>query len=93
MEALQMLKFSLKKERMHFMKGWATETVLMTQDEDVVSQDSVLMRVSNHELSSFDLLLRALDDELDADEVGDAALGGGRMHAVVEGPSSVGSGS
>ena len=29
MEALQLLKFSLKKERLHFMKGWATSEAEM----------------------------------------------------------------
>lgn len=34
MEALQMLKFFLKKERLDFMKGWAVSQQEMLQDED-----------------------------------------------------------
>jgi hypothetical protein len=34
MEALQMLKFFFKKERLDFMKGWAVSQQEMLQDED-----------------------------------------------------------
>lgn len=33
MEALQMLKFHLKKERLHFTRGWVTSQKLLLEDE------------------------------------------------------------
>jgi hypothetical protein len=39
MEALQMLKFMLKKKRLHFMDGWITDSSLMCDATARVEED------------------------------------------------------
>ena len=64
MEALQLLKFSLKKERLNFMKGWSTSEAamsgeLLTSTEDHLSSlfagdpNAVMDDVLNH-FSAYD---------------------------------------
>jgi hypothetical protein len=40
MEALQMLKFGLKKARLDFTKGWITDKILMAEKEEI--RDDIL---------------------------------------------------
>lgn len=47
MEALQMVKFFLKKERLNFTKGWITLTAKMGVDVD---DDDVLATIINNSL-------------------------------------------
>ena len=39
MEALQLLKFSLKKERLNFMKGWSTSEAAMSGELSTSTED------------------------------------------------------
>jgi hypothetical protein len=51
MEALQMLKFALKKERLSFMDGWITSEAMMSEREPDQGVDllSLLLREENAE--------------------------------------------
>lgn len=64
MEALQMLKYSLKKERLNFMKGWATSEAVMTMPVSIEELDSVLVKDPN---AALDIMLNSLS-KCDANE-------------------------
>lgn len=63
MEALQLLKFSLKKERLNFMKGWSTSDAAMEEvpkqtgdllgslfsDNPDSAMDKILLTFSNYD--------------------------------------------
>jgi hypothetical protein len=49
MEALQMLKFALKKERLNFMQGWITSESLMCDREPEGDLLSLLLREEDAE--------------------------------------------
>ena len=55
MEALQMVKFFLKKERLNFMKGWITSTVQMVIDID---DDDILAMIVNNNIAQDGLRLQ-----------------------------------
>lgn len=61
MEALQMLKFMLKKERLHFTKNWKTPITDMTMDPD--DENNELQNVLAAEPTEVDSLLDQLMDE------------------------------
>jgi len=64
MEALQMLKFGLKKARLDFMQGWVTEEKLMRETE-AVSEDLLAGIFGDDGGTSLDALFDFLADEDD----------------------------
>lgn len=63
MEALQMLKFYLKKERLNFTKGWMTEDNHMTEDDTDVDLLHELLKGNSQ--NSLDQIVKSItnDDE------------------------------
>jgi hypothetical protein len=64
MEALQLLKFSLKKERLNFMAGWATseDAMGMVRKSRPSLADALFMCDAEHRDAMLDDLLNELDD-------------------------------
>ena len=58
MEALQMLKFWLKKDRLHFTQQWITSEKDMVYDEDT---EDALARLTTAEGSLNDAMVQAID--------------------------------
>ena len=58
MEALQMLKFWLKKDRLHFMQQWITSEKDMVYDKDT---EDALARLMTAEGSLNDAMVQAID--------------------------------
>jgi hypothetical protein len=93
MEALQMLKFMLKKKQLDFMEGWrGVEDSLADFEDDSCGLDNLLAATEASYMKILDTLVQ--DDELengkdknDAEdgkqEVGDATMGTGPNEAVI----------
>lgn len=64
MEALQMVKFHLKQERLNFMEHWLTPQGLMVEDDP--EGDPLQQLLQGNFQDSFDLVVRA---SIDSDEV------------------------
>lgn len=60
MEALQMLKYLLKKERLNFMKGWSTEEAAMSGVSNSTANLSSLLK--DDPSTALDTLLKGLGD-------------------------------
>lgn len=68
MEALQMLKFYLKKSRLDFTTGWATSQKLMVDDDADV--DLLAGLLTDNFQDSLDTIMQSIgDDESDEPEV------------------------
>ena len=66
MEALQMLKFSLKKSRLNFMMGWAVnEASMMDVEEEEVDLLGALFEGDKD--NAFDALIAAMGEGDDRD--------------------------
>lgn len=63
MEALQMLKFRFKKERLDFMHGWMTDEKQLVEDDP---DEDLLQTLINQDTQSgqnnFDNVIRSMDD-------------------------------
>lgn len=72
MEALQTLKFSLKKERFNFTGGWETAQSKMKRTGNAGTTKDLLARLLTEDRqATTDALLRALSDSDDEDDNGD----------------------
>lgn len=74
MEALQMLKFGLKKARLDFTTGWETDEVLMKVQEPAPEEDApedfLAALLGDNETDTLESLLDTLgDDDDDGDEI------------------------
>lgn len=70
MEALQMLKFMIKKERLNFTADWITSEKAMLEMENVEDQDLLAQLFEGNKEDSIDKLIGVLgeddsDDDLD----------------------------
>jgi hypothetical protein len=66
MEALQMLKFALKKERLNFMQGWSTMEKTMCEREPDEGVDLLLQLLREEDTEDvIDQIICDLDDEED----------------------------
>jgi hAT family C-terminal dimerisation region len=63
MEALQMLKFHLKKERLNFMQGWTTSEKLMTEDDPDV--DLLRKLLEGDYQDALDSVIRSINTDED----------------------------
>jgi hypothetical protein len=61
MEALQMLKFHLKKERLNFTAGWKTSETQMVDDDP--DEDLLQKLLEGNIQDSLDLVIRYMNDE------------------------------
>jgi len=61
MEALQMLKFHLKKRRLSFMQGWVTSEKEMLDDADGADLLAGLLKEDFH--ADFDKIMKFISDE------------------------------
>jgi hypothetical protein len=64
MEALQILKFQLKKDRLNFTQGWATTEEEMLDDrpeQDLLRQ---LIEVGDNFQDVLDLAIQSIDEDL-----------------------------
>jgi len=61
MEALQMLKFHLKKRRLSFMQGWVTSEKEMLDDADGANLLVGLLKEDFH--ADFDKIMKFIGDE------------------------------
>ena len=71
MEALQMLKFHLKKSRLHFMKGWLTsEKQMVVDDADEDKEDPLVALLQGNFQNSLDAIMHSInqDDQDDQDD-------------------------
>ena len=59
MEALQMLKFHLKKERLNFTKGWMTVEKEMLEDEP--DEDPLQKLLQGDFQNNLDMLMQSID--------------------------------
>jgi hypothetical protein len=66
MEALQMLKFGLKQDRLSFTDGWITDAKLM-QLEEFNEADRLAALVDGDAVGTMDELLAAIGDAEDDD--------------------------
>lgn len=57
MEALQILKYSLKKERLNFMKGWSTSEAAMNMSKETGDLGSLFVDDSHDTHTALDDLL------------------------------------
>jgi hAT family C-terminal dimerisation region len=73
MEAIQMLKFGLKKARLDFTKGWETDEALMNVQEPAPEEDApedfLAALLGDNETDTLESLLDTLGDDDDGDEV------------------------
>jgi hypothetical protein len=60
MEALQMLKHMLKKDRLNFMKGWSTEEAAMSEDCGVSKATGLSALFKDKPDIALDTLLKSL---------------------------------
>ena len=65
MEALQMLKFSLKKDRrsISFTNGWKTEKAEMMRAPETTKEDLLAQLLTGDRQATTDALLKVFDDE------------------------------
>ena len=68
MEAIQMLKYGLKKARLDFTKGWVTDEALMGDPEEG-DEDLLAALLGDNQADALDSLLDALGDDDDGKEV------------------------
>ena len=69
MEALQMLKFYLKKERLHFMRGWVTSKKQMAINEsEEVEGDPLEALLRGDFQNNLDKIIRSIDQDDDNDD-------------------------
>jgi len=76
MEALQMLKFALKKERLNFTKGWQTTEFEMTDEAPLPNDDILAMLLSDDKegiMDAMDAIIRSFG-EADAEADNDGPL-------------------
>jgi hypothetical protein len=67
MEALQMLKFYFKKERLNFTKDWAVTEVEMTEDLPELDLLANLLNGNSSYMDGLDRVIQAINsDELEA---------------------------
>jgi hypothetical protein len=66
MEALQMLKFGLKQDRLNFMGGWITDEKAMQIDE-TYDTDYLANLINKDSADAMDVLLAAIGDTDDDD--------------------------
>jgi hypothetical protein len=66
MEALQMLKFSLKQDRLNFMGGWIIDEKAMQIDESY-DMDYLANLINKDSADAMDMLLAAIGDTDDDD--------------------------
>jgi hypothetical protein len=71
MEALQTLKFSLKKERFNFTGGWQTAPSMMKRGNAGTTKDLLAHLLTGDRQATTDALLHALSDGDDEDDDGD----------------------
>src|ERR1700678_653828 len=67
MEAIQMLKYGLKKARLDFTKGWVTDEALMGDPEEG-DEDLLAALLGDNQADALDSLLDALGDDDDDDD-------------------------
>ena len=66
MEALQTLKFSLKKERLSFTKGWAASEKDMVHEMGPCHDDNDILSASGIDSGGYDSILKIIaEDECD----------------------------
>jgi hypothetical protein len=68
MEALQMYKFALKKDRLDFMKGWVTSESLMVDVGAEDDSDLLASLLSDHE-DTLDKIIAAVGAEEEEEEI------------------------
>jgi hypothetical protein len=64
MEAIQMLKYGLKKARLDFTEGWVTEEAMMGESEEE-AEDLLATLLGDNQAEALDSLLDVLADEDD----------------------------
>ena len=69
MEALQMLKFSIKKERLNFTSGWQTARGEMMPQATVANDDLLGLLLTEDREAVVDTLLTMCNDESDDEAV------------------------
>jgi hypothetical protein len=63
MEALQMLKYSIKKERLNFMHGWSTSEAAMSKVSETTGDlGSLIVDDPDAGCAAFDKLLNGLGE-------------------------------
>jgi hypothetical protein len=62
MEALQMLKFGLKKATLNFMEGWMTSEEVMRDQEEEDGVDLLAQLVTEKRADALDILIAKLAD-------------------------------
>jgi hAT family C-terminal dimerisation region len=68
MEAIQMLKFGLKKARLDFTKGWETDEVSMSEPEES-AEDFLAALLGDNKADALESLLDTLGDDDDVIEL------------------------
>jgi hypothetical protein len=68
MEAIQMLKFGLKKARLDFTKGWKTDEALMGGDSEEGAEDLLAALLGDNQADNLESLLDALGDDDDSEK-------------------------
>ena len=71
MEALQMLKFSRKRNRLDFMDGWSTQESVMLTTPD---EEPDLLSTIKDAQSSLDKVIAAVNSDDNASEIGDVDI-------------------
>jgi hypothetical protein len=73
MEALQMLKFALKKDRLDFTAGWITPISAMVDVEVEADTDLLASLLDGHEEALDNIIVAiGLEDDNDPDEIHNA---------------------
>jgi hypothetical protein len=69
MEALQMMKYHYKKERIHFTEGWVTSDRLMSEDDPDPDHPDLLVKLVESNLansqSGFDKIMETIVNDED----------------------------
>jgi hypothetical protein len=70
MEALQMLKFSLKKDRrsISFTAGWKTAKVEMMEAQKPAKEDLLAQLLTGDRQAATDALLKVCDEQVESDD-------------------------
>jgi len=66
MEALQMLKFYLKKDRLNFTAAWMTVEQQMTEDDP--DEDLLCTLFQDNFQDSFDIVIRSINNDEDSED-------------------------
>jgi hypothetical protein len=62
MEALQMLKFNLKKQHLNFVEGWITSEKEMTEDLYDADHDLLLNLLQDDYQNAFDIAIQSINN-------------------------------